>query len=113
MYALLAPALMSLAANSGNVVNGTNDEPPLPPRAPAVTAAMPACGSAMVSRSARSMARSRPRTASGFSAASVRETKASVHEAIGKLIGDDAAEAQGTAEKQTAKSEQKKSRSPR
>jgi uncharacterized protein YjbJ (UPF0337 family) len=46
-------------------------------------------------------------------AASVRETKASVHEAIGKLIGDDAAEAQGTAEKQTAKSEQKKSRSPR
>jgi uncharacterized protein YjbJ (UPF0337 family) len=46
-------------------------------------------------------------------AASVREAKASVHEAIGKLIGDDAAEAQGIAEKHAARSEQKNSRSPR
>ncbi|RSU47726.1 CsbD family protein [Sphingomonas sp. S-NIH.Pt15_0812] len=46
-------------------------------------------------------------------AASVREAKASVHEAIGKLIGDDAAEAQGIAEKHAARSERKNSRSPR
>ena len=32
-------------------------------------------------------------------AASVREAKASVHEAIGKLIGDDAARDRGTAER--------------
>ncbi len=33
-------------------------------------------------------------------AAATREAKGSVHEAIGKLIGDDAARARGTAEKE-------------
>ena len=33
-------------------------------------------------------------------AAATREAKGSVHEAIGKLIGDDAAQAAGSAEKQ-------------
>ncbi|MBM6578033.1 CsbD family protein [Microvirga sp. SRT01] len=33
-------------------------------------------------------------------AATTREAKGSVHEAIGKLIGDDAAQAAGTAERQ-------------
>ncbi|RSU52281.1 hypothetical protein BRX43_04825 [Sphingomonas sp. S-NIH.Pt15_0812] len=42
MYALLAPTLLSLVAQSGNVVNGTNAEPPAPTPAAAVTAAMPA-----------------------------------------------------------------------
>jgi uncharacterized protein YjbJ (UPF0337 family) len=37
-------------------------------------------------------------------AATVRETKGSVHEAIGKLIGDDAARERGAAEKQAGAS---------
>lgn len=46
-------------------------------------------------------------------AAAVREAKGSVHQAIGKLIGDDAAAAQGAAERQTAAQDAKKDPRPR
>jgi len=38
-------------------------------------------------------------SAAGAKAAASREARGSVHEAIGKLIGDDAAQARGKAEK--------------
>ena len=46
-------------------------------------------------------------------ATTIREAKGSVHEAIGKLIGDDAAEAQGSAEKQAAAKDAKSHPRPR
>ena len=42
MYALLTPAILSLAAATGDMVNGVGNQPPPPSPAPAVTASMPA-----------------------------------------------------------------------
>ena len=41
----------------------------------------------------------------GDDAQATREAKGSVHEAIGKLIGDDAAQARGAAEQRAAQDE--------
>ncbi len=46
-------------------------------------------------------------------AAAVREAKGSVQEAIGKLIGDDAAEARGSAEKRAAAEDARNAAPPR
>jgi len=53
------------------------------------------------------------RTPTAAEAAAIREAKGSVREAIGKLIGDDAAEAEGTAEKQAAAEDARHNPRPR